>query len=330
MVAVKKKPGGSREAEIIRLDEAAGAQLPAMSMDVAQVRAALDATTDPLEVEAVRAQAKGLQDALRSPAASEIVGCDDPGEIRRRLVDMAEAVLWAKRRLGELAGEPRPGERRDLLQRARGSTSSTLEEVDAHTLNRYRSLAAIPIAAFEAALAEARQAGREPTQTALLKLAPPRPRPEPKRAPVRPPALQRARRIVAHATQRLSDVASGNPDGFAEVAFVGELMHGLERVLEEQRTPLERAELLLQVVADHLESAVLPKLGAAPDTRHPPSCACDACNNSALMSLEGVVDRLREDASEIERVREGVIAPRTAKDTSYAKPYRIPKPRDDR
>lgn len=310
MAAAKK----TRDTEIV---VAPAPQLPGMT--VANVREELDRSTDPAHVESIRAQAAGMREALRSPAAAEIVGCDDAAEIRRRLLDMAESLLWAKRRLGELLPKPHPGERTDLG----GGTSPTLGEVGHGELGRWRELAAVPIAAFEAAIIDARQAGREPTQTALLKLAPPKPKREPKKPRAHPVALTRAQKLALKFVRELHELTDGEPDGAHDVRYGARAVELLllgqaadDELVEvvglfsDSRPLLERGEVHVLSTAAQLERDVLSKL---------------AEDSNEQLSVEGLIERLREDASEMERVRTGAIAPKSTRDTSYATRFKIPK-----
>lgn len=293
-------------------------QLP--GMEVAQVRAALDGTTDPREAELIRAKAAGLHAALKSPAAADIVGCDDPGEVRRRLRDMAEAILWAKRRLGELMPAVGAGRRTDLSSLERSETLA-VADLNPGELARCRDLASIPIAAFESVMEQARAAGREPSQTALLKLAPPKPPKEP-RPGAAPPALARAAAIVRQAAssiRRLVEAPRGQapPDGAHEVLFVAGLLEQLAAkpvkgeplsLLADLRSPLERVQALLGVVASHVESEVLSKIDEDDEAREHEAVA-------------NAVRDLRERAVDVEIAAGGPIQ-------ETARAYRMPIPRD--
>jgi hypothetical protein len=118
-------------------------------------------TTDSTELERIAADALRMRRALLLE--------EDAARVLVHLVEASECYAVAARRIGVLFPAGQSGRRNDLR------TSSAAEEVpppvQATTLSRYRQLATIPDAAFDAALERAREVGEPITQTALLKLA---------------------------------------------------------------------------------------------------------------------------------------------------------------
>lgn len=142
--------------------------LPSPIIDVRAQLAALDKARQLLaspqrtakNIEAVRAFAAGL----RAAAAS----CSSASELVQVRVEAAEVEARAERDLGAVFSDSR------TASQAREELG--VLEFEKSEVSRWRSIARVPVDAFERALAEARSTRRGISQTKLLKLAPPRDR----------------------------------------------------------------------------------------------------------------------------------------------------------
>lgn len=179
MAAKKNEPREGR-GEIVRLDPA---------------RAALAAAQAPEQAEAVRAKAEAMRVYLRS---------QDPAQVHELLLEAAEITVRAMRRIGELLPPAAPGTRTDVNP----TSGPAVRRLDPRTETRYRAIAAIDEEAFEGALVDARDAGREITRTAVLALAPKRSRGQsvhPKRM------LRRALAVLERAQKDLDAILGLTP-----------------------------------------------------------------------------------------------------------------------
>ncbi len=123
----------------------------AMAARISSVAERARTTTDPDEADAIRKDAQGLRDRIKAEKSADFAALE---------VDVAECLLWAMRRVGEL-NPSRQGERTSPSGQAKCSRQA---------LTSYRALAAIPADEFEAELAKHRETMKPVTQKALLKV----------------------------------------------------------------------------------------------------------------------------------------------------------------
>ena len=126
----------------------------AMAAQISSVAERVRATNNAEEADAIRKDAQGLRDRIRAEKSADFAGLE---------VDVAECLVWAMRRVGELS-PPKQGERSDL------TSKGGPRKFAGSTLAAYRALAAVPVADFEAELAKHRESMKPVTQKALLKV----------------------------------------------------------------------------------------------------------------------------------------------------------------